>query len=72
MAYASNEMEVSLQISGDIYKIDLQGMIQQNQTSGIERPIQRRVSMTAASKLVLSDRRRRLGVTPLLNTVFLL
>ncbi|OZC06632.1 hypothetical protein X798_06384 [Onchocerca flexuosa] len=45
MAYTTSETEVNLQINGNVYKIDLQRMVQRNHTSGKERAIQRRASV---------------------------
>lgn len=37
-----NESEISLQIDGNVYRIDLQRMVQQNHHTGNERAIQRK------------------------------
>ncbi|KHN84712.1 E3 ubiquitin-protein ligase TRIP12 [Toxocara canis] len=42
MAYSTNEAEISLQINGNVYRMDLQRMVQQNHATGSERSIQRR------------------------------
>uniref|UniRef100_A0A914ZIP5 E3 ubiquitin-protein ligase n=4 Tax=Parascaris TaxID=6254 RepID=A0A914ZIP5_PARUN len=42
MAYSTNENEISLQINGSVYRMDLQRMVQQNHATGNERSIQRR------------------------------
>ncbi|VDK88232.1 unnamed protein product [Litomosoides sigmodontis] len=45
MAYTTNETEVNLQINGNVYKIDLQRMVQRNHSTGKERALQRRTSV---------------------------
>lgn len=45
MAYTTNETEVNLQINGNVYKIDLQRMVQRNHSTGKERALQRRASV---------------------------
>ncbi|VDN06437.1 unnamed protein product [Thelazia callipaeda] len=46
MSFSTNEIEIDLQINGDIHKIDLQRMVQRNLSTGKERSIQRRTSVS--------------------------
>ncbi|KAM3728915.1 E3 ubiquitin-protein ligase [Dirofilaria immitis] len=58
MAYTTNETEVNLQINGNVYKIDLQRMVQRNHSTGKERAIQRRASVFKSKTASLEEDRR--------------
>ncbi|KAK6111818.1 HECT-domain (ubiquitin-transferase) family protein [Brugia pahangi] len=58
MAYATSETEINLQINGNVYKIDLQRMVQRNHSTGKERAIQRRTSVFKSKTASPEDDRR--------------
>lgn len=52
----ANETEISLQINGNVYRIDFQRMVQQNHVTGNERAIQRKNAPSVPSKVHLHFR----------------
>lgn len=60
MAYSTNEAEISLQINGNVYRIDLERLVQQNHATGNERTIQRRAPQPApkTKSMILEEDRR--------------